>query len=84
MATLRTDQVSLKDPYDGTMVSLASAESALASDIREIGANTTDQPTQATLLRLQYKMQVFSFFAEFTSTLTKKVGDVFSGIVRNF
>ncbi len=83
MATVPTE-VSLKLPYDQTLVSLASAESELALDINTIGSNVTDQPSQATLLRLQYKMQVFSFFAEFTSTLTKKVGDVFSGIVRNF
>lgn len=83
MATVPT-QVSLKLPYDQTLISLGSAESELALDINTIGSNVTDQPSQATLLRLQYKMQVFSFFAEFTSTLTKKVGDVFSGIVRNF
>ena len=77
-------KVTLGHTYFRTETTLSSAETDLAKAIKSVGDNPTDQPSQATLLKLQYQMQVFSFFAEFTSTVTKKVGDTFSGIVRNF
>jgi len=69
--------------YDSTHSMLDTAEATLAADIDSVAA-TSNQPSQATMLQLQYKMQVFSFFAEFISTFEKKVGEAFQGIVRNF
>ena len=69
--------------YQTTKNQIDNAETAISQKINDI-SNSTVQPSQATLLSLQYEMQLFSFFAEFISTFEKKVSEAFQGIVRNF
>jgi hypothetical protein len=69
--------------YTETHALIDNAETAISQKISDISTSTV-QPSQATLLSLQYQMQLFSFFAEFISTFEKKMGDAFQGIVRNF
>ncbi|MDH4377696.1 MAG: hypothetical protein QE494_15500 [Ramlibacter sp.] len=69
--------------YNETSKFINDAETAISQKITDI-SNSTVQPSQATLLSLQYEMQLFSFFAEFISTFEKKVSEAFQGIVRNF
>ena len=69
--------------YQETKTKIDAAETAIGTKISEISTSTV-QPSQATLLSLQYEMQLFSFFADFISTFNKKVAEAFQGIVRNF
>ncbi len=69
--------------YNQTSKFINDAETAISTKIDTI-SNSTVQPSQATLLSLQYEMQLFSFFAEFISTFEKKISEAFQGIVRNF
>lgn len=69
--------------YQETKTKIDSAETAIGLKISSISSSTV-QPSQATLLSLQYEMQLFSFFADFISTFNKKVAEAFQGIVRNF
>lgn len=77
------DVVYLGQAYTTNATKLTNTESTIAAKITAL-AGTTEQPSQADLLQLQYQMQVFSFYTEFVSTYEKKVGDAFQGIVRNF
>ena len=69
--------------YQETKKFIDDAETAISQKISDISSSTV-QPSQATLLSLQYEMQLFSFFAEFISTFEKKISEAFQGIVRNF
>jgi hypothetical protein len=69
--------------YNETSKFINDAETSIIQNINEI-SNSRVQPSQATLLSLQYEMQLFSFFAEFISTFEKKISEAFQGIVRNF
>lgn len=69
--------------YQETSKYIDAAETQISAKITAI-ANSSTQPSQATLLSLQYEMQLFSFFAEFISTFEKKMSEAFQGIVRNF
>lgn len=82
---LDNDSVYLGKVYENYGSVLSANEISLANEI-EVMANApvSQQPTQAQLLAIQYKMQVFAFFAEFCSTFEKKISDAFQGIVRNF
>ena len=82
--SLTNSQVNMGLAYNDFNDNLTSSESAITGAISQLTLNTTDQPTQSQLLLLQYKMQVFAFFAEFTSTMEKKIGETFQGVVRNF
>lgn len=81
---MATNTVFLGKVYGATNTILTNAETDLAAAIESVSANPSEQPSQATLLQLQYKLQVFNFFAEFCSTAEKKLGDAFQSIVRNF
>lgn len=78
------DTVFIGKVYGEIKTIMTDNESTISSEIAALSDNASEQPTQAVLLKLQYKMQVFTFFAEFCSTMEKKVGDSFQGIVRNF
>ncbi len=82
--TIASHEVNMGIAYYEFKDSLQAAETSITDQISILGTNTSDQPTQAQLLLLQYKMQVFAFFAEFTSTMEKKIGETFQGVVRNF
>ena len=69
--------------YQETKSKVDTAETNISQKISDISASTV-QPSQATLLSLQYEMQLFSFFTEFISTFNKKIAEAFQGIVRNF
>lgn len=85
MAAANTDTVYLGKVYEAYSGVLSANELSLANEIEGMAnANVSQQPTQAQLLAIQYKMQVFAFFAEFCSTFEKKISDAFQGIVRNF
>lgn len=75
--------VYLGQAYTDSQATLTSIETTIAAKINTLSTGT-NQPTQADLLELQYRMQTFSFFTEFVSTFEKRVGEAFQGIVRNF
>ena len=67
--------------YVETKTKIDTAETNISQKISDISASTV-QPSQATLLSLQYEMQLFSFFTEFISTFNKKVAEAFDNDIR--
>lgn len=68
--------------YDATQATLSQFETDLSSQLRVLAAATTE-PSQAVMLDIQYRMQVFTFFAEFASSFEKKIAEMFQSMLRN-
>lgn len=68
--------------YDATYATLERSEAELSSQLRVLAAQTTE-PSQAVMLDIQYRMQVFTFFAEFASSFEKKISEMFQSMLRN-
>lgn len=77
------DPVHMGEVYNASAVQLETIETDIQTAINGlITASTT--PSQADLLAIQYKLQVFGFFMEFASSFEKKLSDVFEGTIRKF
>ncbi len=69
--------------YDASEATLTKFEEDLSTQLRVLAA-ATNEPSQAVMLDIQYRMQVFTFFAEFASTFEKKIAEMFQSMMRNF
>ena len=69
--------------YDASAANLARFEEDLSAQLRVLAA-ATNEPSQQVMLDIQYRMQVFTFFAEFASTFEKKIAEMFQSMMRNF
>jgi hypothetical protein len=82
--TIANNQINMGIAYTGFNTSLTGSETSITNAMSVLASNPTEQPTQSQLLLLQYKLQVFTFFAELASSMEKKIGETFQGVVRNF
>ncbi len=76
------DKIYMGVAYNATFATLAATEATLAAELRALAASSTE-PSQAVMLDIQYRMQVFTFFAEFASSFEKKIAEMFQSMLRN-
>lgn len=77
------DPVQMGEAYNASASQLSSIETDIQTAINSL-LNATTTPSQADLLAIQYKLQVFSFFMEFASSFEKKLSDVFERVISKF
>ncbi len=77
------DQVHMGEVYDASASHLKTIEEDIQSAITSL-VGSTSTPSQADLLAIQYKLQVFGFFMEFASSFEKKLSDVFERTIGKF